>query len=131
MRATTTLLCLAALLAGCTMLPAPDSSLIDRKPVAQLGDAKPAKPDDYILRIPAGKPVPVRLSLSGGLFEDNENIESEIRLAHDLYLYKYWASHDGRAWKKWNELVGVQVSSGVGTEGATFKVKVDEKAGSK
>jgi hypothetical protein len=119
------------ILAGCTALPAPDSGLIDRKPVAQLGDGEPAKPGDYILRIPAGEPVPIKLSLRGSLFKTGEDVEAEVRVSRDLYLYKYWASYDGKDWKRWNELVGVKVSSGVGTNGAQFDVQVNDNAGPK
>lgn len=126
MRVISVLLCSGILLSGCTTLLAPGSDLIDHTMVAQLGDTEPAEKGNYILHIPAGQRVPIRILLDGTLFKNEENIEAEVSLARDLYLYKYWASYDGKDWKKWNDLVKIGVTSGMGTKGAELNATIDD-----
>jgi hypothetical protein len=114
---------------ACTSIPAPDRGLIERKPVVRLGDAEPSEKGEYILRIPAGQPLPVRLHVGGSLFQRSEDIATDFKLTRDLYLYKYWASYNGRDWNRWGDMVGVEVSSGLGTKGAEFKVDLDTIGG--
>ena len=126
MRMMTLVLCSAILLAGCTTLLAPGDDLIDNKMVAQLGDPEPAEKGNYILRIPAGQSIPIRIQLKGSMFKNEENIEANVHLARDLYLYKYWASYDGRHWQKWGNLVSIEVSSGMGTKGAELNATIND-----
>ena len=119
------LLCATILLSGCTTLLAPGDDLIEHTKVAQLGDAEPAEKGNYILHISAGKSVPIRILLDGTMFQDKENIDAEVHLTRDLYLYKYWASYDGIHWQKWNDLVKVGISSGMGTKGAELNATID------
>ena len=126
MRMISVLFCSIILISGCTTLLAPGSDLIDQTMVAQLGDTEPAEKGSYILHIPAGQRVPIRILIDGTMFRNDENIEAEVSLAHDLYLYKYWASYDGKNWKKWNDLVKIGVSSGMGTKGAELNATIDD-----
>jgi hypothetical protein len=118
------------LLTGCTLLPAPGSDLIDSKTVVRLGDPTRPAGNDYVLYIPAGKPVAIRLQVDGALFRGSKQLETAVTLKRDLYIYKYWASYDGRDWSKWNGLAKFEFSAGMGPGGADFRVKVDERQGS-
>lgn len=119
------LIVLMAAVTGCTLLPAPDRGLMDRVPVATLDDKAPAKLGEYILRIPAGHKVPIKLHLKGGLFQHNQDIEADVRFTRDLYLYKYWGSFDGRDWEKWSKLVKTALKAGVDTSGATVTITLN------
>lgn len=126
MKIITALLCAAFLLSGCTTLLAPGGDLIEHTQVASLGEAEPAEKGDYILHIPAGQNIPIKILLNGTMFQDAENIEAKVRLSRDLYLYKYWASYDGIDWQKWGSLVDIEVSSGMGTKGAELNATIND-----
>lgn len=126
-----TLLASLFLLSGCTTLMAPGDDLIEHTRVLDLGSTMAEQTGDYILRIPAGQNVPIHVLLDGSLFQDAENIEAKVRLNNDLYLYKYWASHDGVDWQKWGDMVSVEVSSGMDTEGAQLNAIINETGGKK
>ena len=86
-----------ALLSGCASMNTPSASLIDTIPVVKVGVTDDT-PEDHIVFIPANTEFPVKFSLNGTIF--NSDLSSTIMASfkQDLYLYKYWASLDGKKW---------------------------------
>ena len=113
-------------LAGCaSMLPAPTDA-IAKLPVVRVGGQAPQN-TEYVVFYPAGFAFPVKLKASGSLFASEKQIESQAMLAKDLYLYKYWASHDGKSWKNSHELLGVEFGGGFDVNGLQTNVKLEAK----
>jgi hypothetical protein len=87
----------AVLLPGCAHFgAAPDAGLIDRVPVVTY-PARPSGPD-YVYRIPAGQPVTLTTTVQGTLLQAPASQPLQAAVRNDLYLYKDWASEDGRHW---------------------------------
>ena len=113
-------------LVGCaSMLPAPTDA-IAKLPVVRVGGQAPQN-TEYVVFYPAGFAFPVKLKASGSLFASEKQIESQATLAKDLYLYKYWASHDGKSWKNSHELLGVEFGGGFDVNGLQANVKLEAK----
>ena len=113
-------------LVGCaSMLPAPTDA-IAKLPVVRVGGQAPQN-TEYVVFYPAGFAFPVKLKASGSLFASEKQIESQATLAKDLYLYKYWASHDGQSWKNSHELLGVEFGGGFDVNGLQANVKLEAK----
>lgn len=111
---------------GCAALrPAPVVS-ISNLPVVRVGGPPPQNAE-YVLFYPAGFSFPAKLKTSGSLFESGKQIESQATLAKDLYLYKYWASHDGKTWKNSHELLGVEFGGGFDVTGFQANIKLEAK----
>ncbi len=111
---------------GCAaMLPAPTDE-IAKLPVVRVGDQTPQN-TEYVVFFPAGVPFPVKLSASGSLFASNKQIESQVALARDLYLYKYWASYDGKTWTNSHKLLGVDFGGGFDVNGLQANMKLEAK----
>lgn len=113
-------------LVGCAGLrPAPVES-IAKLPVVRVGD--PAPPNmEYVVFYPAGFAFPVQLKTSGSLFVSGKEIQSQVALAKNLYLYKYWASHDGKTWKNSHKLLGVEFGGGFNVTGLQANIKIESK----
>ena len=107
------------------MLPAPTDA-IAKLPVVRVGGQAPQN-TEYVVFYPAGFAFPVKLKASGSLFASEKQIESQAMLAKDLYLYKYWASHDGKSWKNSHELLGVEFGGGFDVNGLQTNVKLEAK----
>lgn len=115
-----------AVLAGCASLrPAPIEAIANL-PIVRVGDKPPANAE-YVLFYPAGHPFPVRLKAGGSLFSKENEIESQVSLSKNLYLYKYWASHDRITWKNSHELLAVQFGGGFAVSGLEVNVKLEAK----
>ena len=113
-------------LVGCaSMLPAPTDA-IAKLPVVRVGGQAPQN-IEYVVFYPAGFAFPVKLKASGSLFASEKQIESQATLAKDMYLYKYWASHDGKSWKNSHELLGVEFGGGFDVNGLQANVKLEAK----
>lgn len=115
-----------SVLAGCTSLQPAPTEAISKLPVVRVGDQPPVN-SDYVVLYPAGYAFPIKLRASGSLFSAEKQIESQATLSKDLYLYKYWASHDQIAWKNAHTLLGVEFSGGFDVTGIRVNVKVEAK----
>jgi len=113
-------------LAGCASLQPAPTETIAKLPVVRVG-SQPPQNTDYVVFYPAGFAFPIKLKASGSLFASERQIESQATLAKDLYLYKYWASHDGKSWKNSHELLGVEFGGGFDINGLQSHVKLDAK----
>lgn len=114
-------------LAGCAALrPAPVES-IAKLPIVRVGDPIPQNIKEYVVFYPSGFVFPVKLKTSGSLFVSGKEVESQVSLVKDLYLYKYWASHDGKTWKNSHELLGVEFGGGFNVTGLQVNIKLEAK----
>lgn len=117
------LLFLAAFV-GCTSLSTPTSSLIDSIPAVKVGELSDA-PKDHIVFIPANTDFPIEFSVKGTLFKNELTSTIMASFKQDIYLYKYWASLDGRTWVNSHKLIDVEPSGGFDKSGGKVEVKLD------
>lgn len=122
----TFLIAVALLVSGCASLQPAPTEAISRLPVVRVGN-QPPQNAEYVVLYPAGFAFSVKLKASGSLFATEKQIESQATLAKDLYLYKYWASHDGKMWKNSHELLGVEFGGGFDVNGLQANVKLEAK----
>ena len=127
MKITNSIICILLLmsLTSCVSMNTPSSSLIETKPVLQIGGSGGAVSEDHIIFIPANKKFPVEFSVKGSVF--NENVSSKVMVSfkHDMYLYKYWASLDGKTWVDSHKLMNVEPSGGFDKSGGKVEVKLN------
>jgi hypothetical protein len=112
------------LLYGCASMNTPSSSLIETKPVVTIGDVSNSL-DDHIVFIPANKEFLVEFSVKGSVFAENVSSKAIVRFKQDMYLYKYWASHDGKKWVKSHKLLNVDLSGGFDVSGGKVGVEIN------
>ncbi|MEJ2618706.1 MAG: hypothetical protein P8163_00310 [Candidatus Thiodiazotropha sp.] len=118
------ILLLMVVIAGCTSMNTPSSTLIDSVPVVNVGELNDV-PEDYIVLIPAGNEFPMVFSVKGSIF--NRNVSSTVMTSvkQDIYLYKYWASLDGKHWVNSHKLMSVEPSGGFDKSGGKLEVKIN------
>lgn len=105
----TTLLAASLLaLTGCAGLTPPPADKLAALPVVTYPDTPPA--GDYIYRLPAGKPINLRLLVDGNALDNAVEQNLNASLKRDLYLYKRWASDDGKHWRDARQAVGVNLT---------------------
>lgn len=112
------------LLSGCASMNAPSSSLIDEVPVVRIGAAG-EPPKEHILFIPANTAFPVEVKIDGSAFAEAPILNTKASLNDDLYLYQYWASHDGKNWVSSHDMFKIEVSAGVDYSGGKAELKFD------
>lgn len=115
---------LLSYLLGCASMNTPSSSLIDEKPVDIIGStSKPS--EDHIIFIPANTEFPIEFSVKGDVFNKTAFTNVMVSFKVNLYLYKYWASLDGKTWVNSHKLLNVKPSGGFDTSGGKVEVKLD------
>jgi hypothetical protein len=102
----------------------PSSSLIETKPVVKIGGVGNAA-EDHIVFIPANIKFPVKFAVKGNIFSEEASSEVMVSFKQDIYLYKYWASLDGKVWVNSHKLISVEPSGGFDKSGGQVKVKLD------
>jgi hypothetical protein len=115
---------LFVLLYGCASMNAPSSSLIETKPVVTIGDVGRAS-EDHVVFIPANKEFPVEFSVKGNVFEKNVSTKAMVSFKKDIYLYKYWASLDGKKWVNSHKLMNVEPSGGFDVSGGKVGIEIN------
>lgn len=95
-------------LSGCAALNPPNAERLAALPTVIYPD-KPTG-DDYVYKLPAGKPVAIRILADGDLLAANVEQSLSANLQRDLYLYKDWASEDGKHWQRADSLVGINLT---------------------
>ena len=116
----------AVALTGCAAWQAPDADLAERLPVVEIGQPKPDT-NEYILRVPARKPIPVIVTLAGSFLTEDGAAETAVQVSQDVYLYKQWASFDGKTWRRSHGVFDTRVEVGLDPAGGKVEIKVDEK----
>jgi len=112
------------LLIGCVSMNAPASSLIETMPVITIGDTKEVS-EDPIIFIPAGIKFPFEFSVKGTVFEENVTSKIMVSINRNMYLYKSWASLDGKVWVNSHELINVDISGGFDKAGGKVGVTLN------
>lgn len=105
MKNTLSLSAIVLSLSACASLTPPTAEEAAALPTIRFGQTAP-EGKDYVLLYPAGVPLPIDMSITGNVFEKDEQTTLNPRLKKDIYVYKHWASLDGRNWFKGNELIG-------------------------
>ena len=82
-------------------------------------------PEEHIVFVPANTEFPVKFSLKGDFFNDDLSSIIMASFKQDLYLYKYWASLDGKKWVRSHKLLDVKPSGGFDKSGGKIEVKLD------
>lgn len=97
-----------AVLTGCAGLMPPPTEKLNAMPVV----AYPDKPGtgDYVYKLPAGKTIDMRIRADGSALTAPVAQTVGASLVRDLYLYKQWASEDGRNWVRADKLIGINLS---------------------
>lgn len=111
-------------LVGCASMSTPTSSLIETKPVIQIGESDDV-PKDHIVFIPANKKFPVEFAIKGNVFNKPSSSKIMVSFKQDMYLYKYWASFDGKTWVNSHELMSVEPSGGFDASGGKVEVNLN------
>jgi len=112
------------LLFGCASMNTPSSSLIETKPVIKIGEPGNA-PDDHIVFIPANTSFPVEFVVKGNVFNNDSSSKVIVSFKQDMYLYKYWASLDGKEWVNSHKLMSVEPSGGFDKSGGKVEVRLN------
>lgn len=94
-------------LTACASLPPPSQETMGAMPVVTYGQLAPAGTKEFILHYPAGTRLPVEASVTGSLLEREDRATLTVALKRDVYVYKHWASLDGKTWQR-----GSDVASG-------------------
>ena len=89
-------LCLLAI-TGCASGRGPANDLLKHVPVVDVGKLEPAD-KHYVLYIPAGKPIPMYLTIKGPLFVKPGEATAQVQLNQSLYIYQEWSRLDGVNW---------------------------------
>lgn len=113
-----------AAITGCASMYVPNADLIDNIPVVTMAGKKPGN-DEYILFIPKGANIPIHFTIAGDLISAPIDNKSVTQIKQDLYIYKYWASLDGRSWSASRDLIDMPIAINVGTDGGKVQIKVD------
>lgn len=94
-------LSLTALLGGCAVPPSGDD--MARLPVVTFGETAPST--DFVLHYKAGQPLPVSASVTGTFLDRTAQQTLTVTTKRDIWVYKQWASLDGKSWVKGTDLV--------------------------
>ena len=111
-------------LSGCAALTAPSAQKLASLPTVELGQQPPAG-NEYILHIAAGKPAPFRLIVNGDALAMPAEATATVAARQDVYLYKHWASLDGKNWQPSHELFKTKIGVGLGPEGGKAEIRFD------
>jgi hypothetical protein len=114
----------AAILSGCAYVHTPPYTLIDEVPVVKIG-ASTTHSENHIVYIPANTPFPVEFTLKGSVLSQPASSKVTVSFKRDLYLYKSWASENGRIWINSHKLLDVEPSGGFDATGGRVEVKLD------
>ncbi|MDD2664107.1 MAG: hypothetical protein PHD19_10150 [Dechloromonas sp.] len=98
----------ALLLGACASLLPPSSEELAELPVVRYGNPAPAD-GNFVLLYPSGVELPLDTAVEGDVFEKNEQATLKPRLKRDIYIYKTWASLDGKHWQRGTALVAGRI----------------------
>lgn len=102
----------------------PSPSLIETKPVVTVSEVSNAS-EDHIIFIPANKEFPIEFSVKGSVFEKSSSSKVMVSFKHNMYLYKYWASLDGKEWVNSHKLMTIKPSGGFDVTGGQVGVEIN------
>lgn len=116
-------------LSACAGLP-PSTAEIANAPQIRFGQPLP-KDDSYVLLFPAGTPLPVTTLVDGNLFEHDSQATLHVTLKRDVYVYRQFASFDGKNWQPARKLIEtrleLQIPQKDGGNAGMLHLKLDQK----
>ncbi len=119
-----------ATLVACAGLLPPSSDEIARLPHIRFGQQLP-KDGNYVLFLPAGTPLPVSTLVDGNLFEHPSQATMHVFLKRNVYVYRQFASFDGKNWQPARRLIEthleLQVPKSDGSKAGQLHIKMDQK----
>lgn len=95
-------------LSGCAGFAPPSAEKLATLPVVTYPNKPPS--GDFVYKLPAGKPIDVRILVDGTALTKGADQKVSASLAHDIYLHKKWASEDGQTWQAADKLIGVRLT---------------------
>lgn len=95
-------------LSGCAGFAPPSAEKLATLPVVTYPNKPPS--GDFVYKLPAGKPIDVRILADGTALATGVDQKVSASLAHDIYLHKKWASEDGQTWQAAGKLIGVRLT---------------------
>jgi len=107
---------------GCTAMGGPPEDIMKRVPVIEIGKPEPAD-KNYVLHVPAGKTIPIHVSVKGPLVLQPGETNLQIQLTQGLYIYKDWSSLDGMNWT--HQAFAGRVSLGLAPKGGIVDIFID------
>ena len=114
-------------LSACASLTPPSTAHLATLPTLEIGQSAPAD-REYILHIPAGKPIPFKLEVSGSAITQPGTASTFVESRQEVYVYKHWASLDGKTWLPNRQLFKSVFSVGLDTHGGIAKIHFDQVA---
>lgn len=117
-------------LSACAGLTPPNASELAQAPQIEFGQSLPSG-DNYVLHYPAGKPLPVSTVVEGSLFERGEASELHVVLKRDIYVFRHFASFDGKNWQRANKLIDtkleLQIPQKDGSKAGLLRMTLNQK----
>lgn len=98
----------AIALSGCAAMLPPPADTLARLPVVEFPATPPA--GDFILKLPAGKPIPTRVIIEGSALASGADQTLNATLPNDLYVHRGWVSLDRRTWKHGREALDIRIA---------------------
>lgn len=111
-----------AFFVGCAAVGGPPEDIMKRVPVVEIGKSEPAD-KNYVLYVPAGKTIPIRLTVKGPLVLHPGEASAQIQLTQGLYIYKEWSSIDGINWT--HQAFAGRISLGLAPKGGIVDIYID------
>jgi hypothetical protein len=99
MRRTAVLGVVLMMMGGCATVPVSWQEQLKSYPLIELGQTPPAD-GNYVVHLPAGKPVPIRIMLEGDIFTRDTVQDVHASPRRDIYFYKDWMSFDMKSWRR-------------------------------
>lgn len=95
-------------LSGCATGQAPSAQKLRELPLVEFGDKAPDD-KEFVLHFAAGKPIPTSVAIKGNIFSQEAEDQLNVKLRHDIYVYRDWISFDRVNWVDGNKALGVKV----------------------
>ena len=115
---------MSANLCACAYVHTPPYTLIDEVPVVKIGTSVRTQ-EAHIVFIPANTPFPIVFTAKGSILMQPASSKVMVSFKRDLYLYKSWASENGRIWVNTRRLLRLDHSGGFDATGGKFEEKLD------
>ena len=97
-----------ALVSGCANLSPPSADRIANLPLVTFPE--PPTTEEFVLKLPAGQPIPTKVSITGTALASTAQQTLEVTLPQDLYVYRDWVSRDGQTWRPSRSELAFQLS---------------------
>jgi hypothetical protein len=118
------------LLGGCATVQVSWQEQLKSYPLIELGETPPTD-GNYVVHLPAGKPVPVRIILEGDIFAGDTAQDVHATPKKDIYFYKEWMSFDMQSWRRTRSSLAFDWDVGIpgykNPKPGHFKIIVNEK----